>query len=65
MFRSYEVEGDLGERVNLAVYFRERYSKLSGGSSSTMLFGQPLLLTVPRQNLPTDILYEKVLDRIS
>uniref|UniRef100_A0A3B3Q289 Ubiquitin carboxyl-terminal hydrolase n=1 Tax=Paramormyrops kingsleyae TaxID=1676925 RepID=A0A3B3Q289_9TELE len=61
----YEVEGDLGERVNLAVYFRERYSKLSGGSSSTMLFGQPLLLTVPRQNLPMDMLYEKVLDRIS
>ncbi|XP_048878468.1 ubiquitin carboxyl-terminal hydrolase 4 [Brienomyrus brachyistius] len=61
----YEVEGDLGERVNLAVYFRERYSKLSGGSSSTMLFGQPLLLTVPRQNLPMDVLYEKVLDRIS
>uniref|UniRef100_A0A4W5L5G6 Ubiquitin carboxyl-terminal hydrolase n=1 Tax=Hucho hucho TaxID=62062 RepID=A0A4W5L5G6_9TELE len=52
------------ERMNLPVYFRERHSKHTGGSTGTMLFGQPLLITVPRQNLAADMLYEKVLERI-
>uniref|UniRef100_A0A8C5BLE5 Ubiquitin carboxyl-terminal hydrolase n=1 Tax=Gadus morhua TaxID=8049 RepID=A0A8C5BLE5_GADMO len=39
------------EQMNLPVYFRERHSKQAGGSGGTMLFGQPLLLTVPRHNL--------------
>uniref|UniRef100_A0AAY4DXH5 Ubiquitin carboxyl-terminal hydrolase n=1 Tax=Denticeps clupeoides TaxID=299321 RepID=A0AAY4DXH5_9TELE len=47
------------EKMNLPVYFRERYMKHSSGSSSTVLFGQPLLITVPRQNLCVDLLYEK------
>uniref|UniRef100_A0A8C4NRV9 Ubiquitin carboxyl-terminal hydrolase 4 n=1 Tax=Dicentrarchus labrax TaxID=13489 RepID=A0A8C4NRV9_DICLA len=52
------------ERMNLPVYFRERHSKHAGSSSSTMLFGQPLLITVPRQNLIADVLYDKILERI-
>uniref|UniRef100_A0A8C7G0Z3 Ubiquitin carboxyl-terminal hydrolase n=1 Tax=Oncorhynchus kisutch TaxID=8019 RepID=A0A8C7G0Z3_ONCKI len=52
------------ESMNLPVYFRERHSKHTGGSTGTMLFGQPLLITVPRQNLAADMLYEKVLERI-
>lgn len=60
----YEVQEEDSERMNLPVYFRERHSKQSGGSSSTMLFGQPLLLTVPRQNLSADVLYDKILERI-
>ncbi len=50
--------------MNLPVYFRERHAKHSGGSSGSMLFGQPLLITVSRQNLSVDTLYERVLERI-
>uniref|UniRef100_A0A673ZT93 Ubiquitin carboxyl-terminal hydrolase n=1 Tax=Salmo trutta TaxID=8032 RepID=A0A673ZT93_SALTR len=60
----YEVAEEDRERMNLPVYFRERHSKHTGGSTGTMLFGQPLLITVPRQNLAADMLYEKVLERI-
>uniref|UniRef100_A0A8C6PAL8 Ubiquitin carboxyl-terminal hydrolase n=1 Tax=Nothobranchius furzeri TaxID=105023 RepID=A0A8C6PAL8_NOTFU len=42
------------ERMNLPVYFRERHSKHMGSSSSTSLFGQPLLISVPRHNLVAD-----------
>uniref|UniRef100_A0A8D3C220 Ubiquitin carboxyl-terminal hydrolase n=1 Tax=Scophthalmus maximus TaxID=52904 RepID=A0A8D3C220_SCOMX len=52
------------ERMNLPVYFRERHSKHAGSSTSTMLFGQPLLITVPRHNLVADVLYDKILERI-
>uniref|UniRef100_A0A4W6F6B4 Ubiquitin carboxyl-terminal hydrolase n=1 Tax=Lates calcarifer TaxID=8187 RepID=A0A4W6F6B4_LATCA len=52
------------ERMNLPVYFRERHSKHAGSSTSTMLFGQPLLITVPRHNLIADVLYDKILERI-
>uniref|UniRef100_A0A8C5BL21 Ubiquitin carboxyl-terminal hydrolase n=1 Tax=Gadus morhua TaxID=8049 RepID=A0A8C5BL21_GADMO len=47
----YEVQVEDSEQMNLPVYFRERHSKQAGGSGGTMLFGQPLLLTVPRHNL--------------
>ncbi|XP_062853923.1 ubiquitin carboxyl-terminal hydrolase 4 [Trichomycterus rosablanca] len=60
----YEVLEEDSDRMNLPVYFRERQMKHSGGSSSAMLFGQPLLITVPRQNLTPDTLYERVLERI-
>ena len=60
----YEVQEEDSERMNLPVYFRERHSKHPGGSTGTMLFGQPLLITVPRHNLVADTLYEKVLERI-
>lgn len=50
--------------MNLPVYFRERHAKHSGGSTGTMLFGQPLLITVTRHNLTVDTLYDRVLERI-
>lgn len=52
------------ERMNLPVYLRERQSKHAASSSSTLLFGQPLLITVPRHNLTADVLYDKILERI-
>uniref|UniRef100_A0A7N9AUR0 Ubiquitin carboxyl-terminal hydrolase n=1 Tax=Mastacembelus armatus TaxID=205130 RepID=A0A7N9AUR0_9TELE len=52
------------ERMSLPVYFRERHSKHAGSSTSTMLFGQPLLITVPRHNLIADALYDRILERI-
>lgn len=61
---SYEVLEENSERMNLPVYFRERDVKHSGGSLCTLLFGQPLLITVPRHNLSPDTLYERVLERI-
>ncbi|XP_056131407.1 ubiquitin carboxyl-terminal hydrolase 4 isoform X2 [Lampris incognitus] len=60
----YEVQGEDCEKMNLPIYFRERHSKHGGGTTGTMLFGQPLLITVPRQNLMADVLYEKILERI-
>uniref|UniRef100_A0AAY4DWW5 Ubiquitin carboxyl-terminal hydrolase n=1 Tax=Denticeps clupeoides TaxID=299321 RepID=A0AAY4DWW5_9TELE len=61
----YEVQEENSEKMNLPVYFRERYMKHSSGSSSTVLFGQPLLITVPRQNLCVDLLYEKALHEVT
>uniref|UniRef100_A0A672LSY5 Ubiquitin carboxyl-terminal hydrolase n=1 Tax=Sinocyclocheilus grahami TaxID=75366 RepID=A0A672LSY5_SINGR len=63
IFHLFEISED-SEKMNLPVYFRERHAKHSGGSSGTMLFGQPLLITVPRHNLTVDTLYEHVLERI-
>ncbi|TVK90531.1 Ubiquitin carboxyl-terminal hydrolase 4 [Bagarius yarrelli] len=60
----YEVLEEDSERMNLPVYFRERDVKHSGGSSCTMLFGQPFFITVPRHNPSLDTLYERVLERI-
>ncbi|XP_061778663.1 ubiquitin carboxyl-terminal hydrolase 4 isoform X2 [Nerophis ophidion] len=60
----YEVQEEDSERMNLPVYFRERHSKQAGSSTSAMLFGQPLLITVPKQNLVADILYDRILQRI-
>lgn len=61
----YEVQEEDGERMNLPVYFRERHSKHSTSSStSTVLFGQPLLITVPKHNLRADVLYDRILERI-
>uniref|UniRef100_A0A3B3VN88 Ubiquitin carboxyl-terminal hydrolase n=1 Tax=Poecilia latipinna TaxID=48699 RepID=A0A3B3VN88_9TELE len=60
----YEVQEEDSERMNLPVYFRERHSKHVGSSSSTLLFGQPLLISVPRHNLLADVLYDKILERI-
>ncbi|XP_035243957.1 ubiquitin carboxyl-terminal hydrolase 4-like isoform X1 [Anguilla anguilla] len=60
----YEVEEEDTEKLNLPLYFRERHVKHTGGSMGTMLFGQPLIITIPRQNLTVDLLYHKVLERI-
>uniref|UniRef100_A0A4W4HRK3 Ubiquitin carboxyl-terminal hydrolase n=1 Tax=Electrophorus electricus TaxID=8005 RepID=A0A4W4HRK3_ELEEL len=60
----YEVFEEDSEQMNLPVYFRERHVKHGGGSSGTVLFGQPLLISVPRHNLTMGALYERVLERI-
>lgn len=53
-----------GEQVSLPIYFRERRMKHIGSSTGTVLFGQPLLISFPKQNLTVDLLYERVLERI-
>ncbi|XP_076870484.1 ubiquitin carboxyl-terminal hydrolase 4 [Brachyhypopomus gauderio] len=57
----YEVLEEDSECMNLPVYFRERHVKHGGG---TVLFGQPLLITVPSLSLSADALYDRVLERI-
>ncbi|MGH0174594.1 UNVERIFIED_CONTAM: hypothetical protein FKN15_002093 [Acipenser sinensis] len=60
----YEVEELEGEQVSLPIYFRERRMKHTGSSTGTVLFGQPLLISFPKQNLTVDLLYERVQERI-
>ncbi|XP_040850389.1 ubiquitin carboxyl-terminal hydrolase 4 isoform X2 [Ochotona curzoniae] len=64
----YEVCGtsvDGVERVTLPIYFRERKSRPSSTSSGVVLYGQPLLVSVPKHKLTLDSLYQAVCDRIS
>ncbi|XP_012883510.1 PREDICTED: ubiquitin carboxyl-terminal hydrolase 4 [Dipodomys ordii] len=56
---------DGSECVTLPVYFRERKSRPSSTSSGAVLFGQPLLVCVPKHKLTLESLYEAVCDRIS
>ncbi|XP_032145713.1 ubiquitin carboxyl-terminal hydrolase 4 isoform X2 [Sapajus apella] len=56
---------DGSECVTLPVYFRERKSRPSSTSSGAALYGQPLLLSVPKQKLTLESLYQAVCDRIS
>ncbi|XP_004581515.2 ubiquitin carboxyl-terminal hydrolase 4 isoform X2 [Ochotona princeps] len=53
------------ERVTLPIYFRERKSRPSSTSSGVVLYGQPLLVSVPKHKLTLDSLYQAVCDRIS
>uniref|UniRef100_H3BAQ6 Ubiquitin carboxyl-terminal hydrolase 4 n=1 Tax=Latimeria chalumnae TaxID=7897 RepID=H3BAQ6_LATCH len=52
------------EHISLPIYFRERRVRHTSTSSGTMLFGQPLMVSVPEQNLTVDKLYNVVLERI-
>ncbi|XP_069873864.1 ubiquitin carboxyl-terminal hydrolase 4 isoform X2 [Dipodomys merriami] len=56
---------DGSECVTLPVYFRERKSRPSSTSSGAVLFGQPLLVCVPKHKLTLESLYQAVCDRIS
>uniref|UniRef100_A0A2K5MWU8 Ubiquitin carboxyl-terminal hydrolase 4 n=1 Tax=Cercocebus atys TaxID=9531 RepID=A0A2K5MWU8_CERAT len=56
---------DGSECVTLPVYFRERKSRPSNTSSGSALYGQPLLLSVPKHKLTLESLYQAVCDRIS
>ncbi|XP_067854552.1 ubiquitin carboxyl-terminal hydrolase 4 isoform X1 [Heptranchias perlo] len=67
----YEVPG-IGEEdsesskcINLPIYFREKRVRSSSTPAGTILFGQPLLVSVPKDNVTVDNLYELVLARIS
>ncbi|XP_069721653.1 ubiquitin carboxyl-terminal hydrolase 4 isoform X2 [Phaenicophaeus curvirostris] len=64
----YEVckpSGDGSECVTLCVYFREKTMRQSSSTSGTILFGQPLLISVPKHKLTVDHLYSVVLEQIS
>ncbi|XP_025771721.1 ubiquitin carboxyl-terminal hydrolase 4 [Puma concolor] len=64
----YEVcstSADGSECVTLPVYFRERKSRPSSTSSGAVLYGQPLLVSVPKHKLTLESLYQAVCERIS
>ncbi|KAM6387377.1 ubiquitin carboxyl-terminal hydrolase 4 isoform 2-T2 [Pluvialis apricaria] len=56
---------DGSEYVTLSVYFREKTMRQSSNTSGTILFGQPLLISVPKHKLTVDHLYSVILERIS
>ncbi|EOB00317.1 Ubiquitin carboxyl-terminal hydrolase 4, partial [Anas platyrhynchos] len=56
---------DGSEYVTLSVYFREKTMRQSSNTSGTVLFGQPLLISVPKHKLTVDHLYVVVLEQIS
>ncbi|XP_023603516.1 ubiquitin carboxyl-terminal hydrolase 4 isoform X3 [Myotis lucifugus] len=56
---------DGSECVTLPVYFRERKSRPSSPSSGAVLYGQPLLVSVPKHTLTLESLYQAVCERIS
>ncbi|KAM5153966.1 ubiquitin carboxyl-terminal hydrolase 4 isoform 2-T2 [Callospermophilus lateralis] len=56
---------DGSECVMLPVYFRERKSRPSSTSSGAVLYGRPLLVSVPKHKLTFEFLYQAVCDRIS
>ncbi|XP_017922122.1 PREDICTED: ubiquitin carboxyl-terminal hydrolase 4 isoform X2 [Capra hircus] len=64
----YEVRStspDGSECVTLPVYFRERKSRPSSTSTGAVLYGQPLLVSVPKHKLTLESLYQAVCERIS
>uniref|UniRef100_A0A674G7I5 Ubiquitin carboxyl-terminal hydrolase n=1 Tax=Taeniopygia guttata TaxID=59729 RepID=A0A674G7I5_TAEGU len=56
---------DGSEYVTLSIYFREKTMRQSSNTSGTVLFGQPLLISVPKHKLTVDHLYSVVLEQIS
>ncbi|XP_008497301.2 ubiquitin carboxyl-terminal hydrolase 4 isoform X1 [Calypte anna] len=54
---------DGSECVTLSVYFREKTVRQS--TAGTVLFGQPLLISVPKHKLTVDHLYRVILEQIS
>ncbi|XP_054982096.1 ubiquitin carboxyl-terminal hydrolase 4-like [Sorex araneus] len=53
------------EYITLPIYFRERKSRPPSTSSVAVLYGQPLLVSVPKHKLTVDSLYQAVCERIS
>ncbi|XP_020645109.3 ubiquitin carboxyl-terminal hydrolase 4 [Pogona vitticeps] len=56
---------DGAECITLSVYFREKKARQSSATPGTVLFGQPLLMAVPKHKLTLDHLYNLILERIS
>uniref|UniRef100_A0A8B9PA23 Ubiquitin carboxyl-terminal hydrolase n=1 Tax=Apteryx owenii TaxID=8824 RepID=A0A8B9PA23_APTOW len=56
---------DGSEYVTLSIYFREKTVRQSSNTSGTVLFGQPLLISVLKHKLTLDYLYSVVLEQIS
>ncbi|XP_014695889.1 ubiquitin carboxyl-terminal hydrolase 4 isoform X2 [Equus asinus] len=65
VYETCSTSSDSSECVTLPVYFRERKSRTSSTSSGAVLYGQPLLVSVPRHKLTFESLYEAVCERIS
>ncbi|XP_039189947.1 ubiquitin carboxyl-terminal hydrolase 4 [Crotalus tigris] len=55
---------DSAECVTLSVYFREKKARQSSATPGTVLYGQPLLIAVPKHKLTIDYLYNVILERI-
>lgn len=67
LLNRYEVcksSEDGSDYVTLSVYFREKTMRQSSNTSGTVLFGQPLLISVPKHKLTVDYLYSVVLEQI-
>uniref|UniRef100_A0A8C4LT80 Ubiquitin carboxyl-terminal hydrolase 4 n=1 Tax=Equus asinus asinus TaxID=83772 RepID=A0A8C4LT80_EQUAS len=64
VYETCSTSSDSSECVTLPVYFRERKSRTSSTSSGAVLYGQPLLVSVPRHKLTFESLYEAVCERI-
>ncbi|NXW41002.1 UBP4 hydrolase, partial [Nyctiprogne leucopyga] len=56
---------DGSEYVTLSVYFREKTMRQSSSTAGTILFGQPLFISVPKHKLTVDHLYSVILEQIS
>ncbi|NWV01188.1 UBP4 hydrolase, partial [Upupa epops] len=56
---------DGSEYITLSFYFREKTMRQSSSTSGTVLFGQPLLISVPKHKLTVDHLHSVVLEQIS
>uniref|UniRef100_A0A670YVU1 Ubiquitin carboxyl-terminal hydrolase n=1 Tax=Pseudonaja textilis TaxID=8673 RepID=A0A670YVU1_PSETE len=52
------------EYVTLSVYFREKKARQSSATPGTVLYGQPLLIAVPKHKLTIEYLYNVILERI-
>uniref|UniRef100_G1KHK7 Ubiquitin carboxyl-terminal hydrolase n=1 Tax=Anolis carolinensis TaxID=28377 RepID=G1KHK7_ANOCA len=55
---------DGAECVTLSIYFREKKARQSSATPATVLYGQPLLIAVPKHKLTLDYLYSVILERI-
>ncbi|XP_034296931.1 ubiquitin carboxyl-terminal hydrolase 4 [Pantherophis guttatus] len=55
---------DSAECVTLSVYFREKKARQSSVTPGTVLYGQPLLIAVPKHKLTIEYLYNVILERI-
>lgn len=67
LLNRYEVRkpsGDGAECVTLSVYFREKTTRQSSNTSATILFGQPLLISVLKHKLTVDHLYSVILEQV-
>lgn len=52
------------ECLTLQIYFRERRMRQANPSSGIVLYGQPLLISIPKHILTVDYLYDVVFERI-
>ncbi|XP_044307497.1 ubiquitin carboxyl-terminal hydrolase 4 [Varanus komodoensis] len=56
---------DGAEYITLSVYFREKKARQSSATPGTVLYGQPLLIAIPKHKLTLEYLYSVILEQIS